>query len=95
MAAVVARPKLLTIETVADDAGVIVSVKDSGVGVEELVLERVFEPFYTTKPRGLGIGLAMTRAIVQAHGGRIWVVATETSGATFRLQLPFNRTPAE
>jgi PAS domain S-box-containing protein len=95
MAAVVARPKLLTIETVADDAGVIVSVKDSGVGVEELVLERVFEPFYTTKPRGLGIGLAMTRAIVQAHGGRIWVVANETSGAMFRLQLPFNRTPAE
>jgi PAS domain S-box-containing protein len=91
MAAVVARPKLLTIATVADVAGVIVSVKDAGVGLDELVLERVFEAFYTTKPHGMGMGLAISRAIVQAHGGRIWVVANEASGATFGFQLPFNK----
>jgi two-component system sensor kinase FixL len=59
------------------------------------VLERVFEPFYTTKPRGMGIGLAISRAIVEAHGGRIWAVLNEASGTTFRFRLPFYGTPAE
>jgi PAS domain S-box-containing protein len=95
MAAVVTRPKLLAIATVADGADVIVSVKDSGTGLDELVLDRVFEPFYTTKPRGMGIGLAVSRAIVEAHGGRIWAEPNEASGATFRFRLPFNGTSAE
>jgi PAS domain S-box-containing protein len=95
MVAVVPRPKLLAIATVADVAGVVVSVKDSGEGLDELVLERVFEPFYTTKPRGMGIGLAISRAIVEAHGGRIWAVPNEASGTTFRFRLPFDGTSAE
>jgi signal transduction histidine kinase len=94
MVGVVSRPKLLTIATVADVAGVIVSVKDSGVGIDEQVLERVFEPFYTTKPRGMGVGLAISRAIVEAHGGRIWAVPNEASGPTFRFRLPFSGTHA-
>jgi PAS domain S-box-containing protein len=95
MVAVVTRPKLLAIATVADVAGVVVSVKDSGEGLDELVLERVFEPFYTTKPRGMGIGLAISRAIVEAHGGRIWAVPNQASGTTFQFRLPFNGTSAE
>jgi PAS domain S-box-containing protein len=95
MAGVVTGPRLLAIFTVADVTGVIVSVKDSGTGLDELVLERVFEPLYTTKPGGMGIGLAVSRAIVEAHGGRIWVVPNEASGTTFRFLLPITGTPAE
>ena len=73
----------------------IVSVQDSGVGLDELVLERVFEPFYTTKPRGMGIGLAISRTIIEAHGGQIWAVPNEASGTIFQFRLPFSGTRAE
>jgi PAS domain S-box-containing protein len=95
MVVVVTHPRLLAIATVADVAGVIVSVQDSGIGLDELVLERVFEPFYTTKPRGMGIGLAISRTIIEAHGGQIWAAPNEASGTTFQFRLPFSGTRAE
>ena len=64
-----------------------VAVRDRGVGLDPDELDRVFEAFYTTKPQGMGMGLAISRSIIEAHGGRLWVEAT-TPGATFSFRLP-------
>lgn len=66
-----------------------VTVRDSGPGIDAHALEQVFEPFYTTKPTGLGVGLAISRAIVEEHGGQLWVESEPGAGASFHLTLPF------
>jgi PAS domain S-box-containing protein len=65
-----------------------ISVRDRGVGLEDVELERLFEPFYTTKPQGMGMGLAIGRSIIEAHGGRLWAEANDGPGATFTFSLP-------
>jgi PAS domain S-box-containing protein len=77
---------LATARREADD--VEVTVGDSGIGIDEKSLEKLFEPFYTTKPQGMGIGLAVSRAIVQAHGGLLWAQANTPRGALFAFSLP-------
>jgi PAS domain S-box-containing protein len=77
----------LTIRTGADDHGVWISVSDSGSGIPEGQLERIFEPFVTFRPQGLGLGLAISRSIVAAHGGSIRS-ENHAGGATFRCVLP-------
>jgi PAS domain S-box-containing protein len=67
--------------------GVLVSVHDSGPGLESKSAERLFEAFYTTKPEGMGMGLAICRSIIEAHGGRIWATANEPRGAVFQFTL--------
>jgi signal transduction histidine kinase len=67
---------------------VLVSVRDSGPGLSLESFDRLFDAFYTTKPRGLGMGLSICRSIVEAHGGRIWAMANDSGGATFQLSLP-------
>lgn len=64
------------------------SVRDAGKGIEPQNLKSIFEPFWTTRPDGLGLGLAICRSIVEAHGGRIWAESNAEGGATFSVELP-------
>jgi PAS domain S-box-containing protein len=82
-------PRQLLIRTNADPSGAImVAVRDSGPGIAPENLDRLFTPFYTTKPQGMGMGLAISRSIIEAHGGRLWATANEDRGATFLFRLP-------
>ena len=83
------RPRELLITSRSEASGmVLVAVQDTGVGLEPKDAERVFEAFYTTKAEGLGMGLAICRSIIEAHGGRLWAEANEPSGAVFQFTLP-------
>jgi C4-dicarboxylate-specific signal transduction histidine kinase len=83
------RPRLLRIETVAHEAdSVLVIVQDSGVGLKPEAIERLFETFYTTKPAGLGMGLSISRSVIESHGGRLWAKCSDGPGATFQFSLP-------
>ena len=68
--------------------GVLVSVRDCGPGIRPENLDRLFDPFYTTKPGGMGMGLSICRSIVEGHGGRIWATANIPRGAAFHFTLP-------
>jgi PAS domain S-box-containing protein len=68
--------------------GVLVAVRDSGPGIDPELTERVFEPFYTTKTSGMGMGLSICRSIIAAHGGRLWAEASRPRGTVFQFTLP-------
>jgi signal transduction histidine kinase len=74
-----------------DDGQLLVSVSDSGVGLPIGDAGQIFEAFFTTKPQGTGMGLAISRSIVEAHGGRLWASANTVRGATFQFTLPPER----
>jgi len=65
-----------------------ISVSDTGVGLPSEKLDLIFNAFYTTKPQGTGMGLAISRSIIEAHGGRLWATNNAPRGATFHLTLP-------
>jgi len=89
MSAVGDRPRLLTIVSRHDSPNVVlVEVRDTGSGIDPQRIEQVFDAFYTTKADGIGIGLSISRSIVEAHGGRLWASPNEPHGAVFRLTLP-------
>jgi signal transduction histidine kinase len=67
--------------------GVLVTVRDSGPGLDPESLNYLFTAFYTTKPQGMGMGLAISRSIIEAHGGRLWAVPNDGPGATFQFTL--------
>jgi len=83
------RARELTIVSRRDGAdAVLVEVRDTGPGLDPEGAARVFEPFYSTKSDGLGIGLSISRSIVEAHGGQLWVNPNQPHGAIFRFSLP-------
>jgi signal transduction histidine kinase len=78
----------LCIRTKPLDRGVVVSVSDTGVGIPADKLEQVFSAFFTSKSTGTGMGLAISRTIVESHEGKLWAEANEGAGATFHFRLP-------
>ena len=68
--------------------GVLVSVEDSGPGIDPANIDRIFEPFFTTKSDGMGMGLAICRSIIEAHGGRLWASSGVDHGSVFSILLP-------
>jgi PAS domain S-box-containing protein len=88
MAAVTDRPRLLRVHSRIDESGdVLVAVSDSGTGFG-LGLDRVFNPFFTTKANGMGMGLSISRSLVESHGGRLWAAPNSPHGAVFSFTLP-------
>ena len=65
-----------------------VTIKDSGIGLEPDQSAKIFDAFYTTKTAGMGMGLSISRSILQAHGGRLWATANDRPGTTFHFSLP-------
>ncbi len=89
------RERHLSLRTWREASDVLISVSDTGTGLDPRKAERIFDPFFTTKPEGMGMGLAITRSIVQAHGGRLWAVPNDSSGATFHIVLPAEGLPSD
>jgi C4-dicarboxylate-specific signal transduction histidine kinase len=89
MGSVEAGARELLISTAQNGANsVLVAVRDSGPGIDPGHVERVFDPFYTTKAAGMGMGLSICRSIIANHGGRLWAEANEPRGAVFQFALP-------
>jgi PAS domain S-box-containing protein len=83
-----ARELQISIDAVSSEGGVRVGVRDTGPGLSPESLSRLFEPFYTTKPEGMGMGLSICRSIVEAHGGRLWTTPCDPQGALFQFTIP-------
>jgi C4-dicarboxylate-specific signal transduction histidine kinase len=89
MASVTDRPRQLIIRSRMQDAAhVCVSVQDCGIGVGPDVMPRLFEPFFTTRSAGMGMGLPISRSIVESHGGKLWAESTVSKGSVFQFTLP-------
>jgi PAS domain S-box-containing protein len=93
MAAVSNRPRVLTASSEIDETHrVLIKLKDSGTGIDPNDMERIFDAFFTTKSNGMGLGLAICRSIVEAHGGRLWASAAIPHGSVFHVALPSTNT---
>jgi PAS domain S-box-containing protein len=89
MASIDGRSRELVIRSQpGDDDHVVVAVQDAGVGIDAQKTDQLFSAFYTTKPDGMGMGLSISRSIIEAHGGRLWATPNPDHGATFHFALP-------
>jgi PAS domain S-box-containing protein len=91
MTSVPDRHHILTVRSEGLDEWVLISVLDTGTGIAPELAERLFEAFYTTKPDGIGLGLAISRSIVESHGGRLSALPAQPHGSVFRVLLPTKR----
>ena len=92
MGSVADRPRELVITTRnLEPDQVQVTVEDAGTGLDPSALDKIFDPFYTTKPGGMGMGLSISRSIIEAHGGRLWAEAKDGPGTMFHFTLPTSR----
>jgi C4-dicarboxylate-specific signal transduction histidine kinase len=82
------RPRLLTVRTKTHHDSVRLSVEDAGIGIDPSKAEKLFDPFFTTKTTGMGIGLSVSRAIMESHRGRLWAAPNDGPGATFTFSIP-------
>ena len=95
MAGIEDRPRTLRVRTeMHGSENVKLSVQDAGVGLDPRAMEKLFEAFYTTKAHGLGIGLAISRSIIESHKGQLWAMPNEGPGATFGFSIPCATQPA-
>jgi signal transduction histidine kinase len=81
-------PGELTIKSEASDSKLLISVTDTGVGLPPEQPEQIFKAFFTTKDDGTGMGLPISRSIIESHGGRLWAAGAPGRGATFQFTLP-------
>jgi signal transduction histidine kinase len=89
MSEITDRPRVVTIRSGIDaTAAVLVTVEDTGTGLDPQELDRIFDSFYTTKPEGIGVGLAISRSIIEAHGGQLSAFPALPHGARFCFALP-------
>ena len=92
MASVTDRPRQMLVSAqCSSEDDILVSIRDSGVGVDEQHIDHLYDAFFTTKPTGVGMGLSICRSIVQAHGGRIWATRNDGPGLTVQFTLPADR----
>jgi signal transduction histidine kinase len=89
MAEIDDRPRRLVVRTEPEsESGVRVTVRDVGAGLDPQSLDKLFDAFYTTKPGGMGIGLSVSRSIIESHSGRLWAEPNDGPGATFAFSIP-------
>lgn len=95
MSAVTARPRLLVVRSQRQDPNhVLIAVRDTGMGIHPKDERRIFDAFFTSKAQGMGMGLSISRSIIEAHGGRLWASPNSGHGATFQFTLPVDSAPA-
>jgi signal transduction histidine kinase len=89
MASVDDRPRTLAIRSRPHEGDeVLVAVEDAGVGIDPQKVDQLFSAFFTSKPGGMGMGLSISRSIIEGHGGRLWATRNATHGATFHFAVP-------
>jgi signal transduction histidine kinase len=76
------------VKTGLDESRLLITVEDSGTGIDPADFDRIFDPFYTTKSHSMGMGLSICRSIIEMHGGRLTVARGEPDGAVFQVSLP-------